>query len=458
MEETQPCRFKPWDNVGFCKRHRYLAKRLASETLEGLRFDLHYEVDAASIDAGESGVTFLVKSVHEAEWRLRARLAVYEDEIVRFTVTEVDPLHPRYQVPDHDLLSRGSTTFTSVSYAEGSIGLVYRRLHVSLQLSPMRIDVYFEGSLTATLNHRSLFSFERYRTQETQPETSEASEVLKIVDASEVVYQTEAGFVRPDDLWQESFNEFTDTKPRGPSSVALDVKFSGASQLYGIPEHTDSINLADTLEGEPYRLFNLDVYAYKVDSRHALYGAIPFLIAKQGSHACGLFWNNPSNTYVDIVTADSAKQVHWMSEAGVVDVFVLPSDSIISLVSKFSLLTGPAALPPLAALGFHQCRWNYDDQADVLGVVEGFDLHNLPLDFIWLDIEHTVGRRYFTWDLQKFPDPTAMQKSLASKSRRLVTIIDPHIKRDPDYHIFAETSGKHDSRLHFTSNLPLREL
>ncbi len=27
----------------------------------------------------------------------------------------------------------------------------------------------------------------------------------------------------------------------------------------------------------------------------------------------------------------------------------------------------------------------------------GFDAHDLPYDVIWLDIEHTDGKRYATW-------------------------------------------------------------
>ena len=50
--------------------------------------------------------------------------------------------------------------------------------------------------------------------------------------------------------------------------------------------------------------------------------------------------------------------------------------------------------------------------------------------------------RYFTWDKNLFPDPAAMQANLASHGRKLVTIIDPHIKRDENYYIFKEAQSK----------------
>ena len=56
---------------------------------------------------------------------------------------------------------------------------------------------------------------------------------------------------------------------------------------------------------------------------------------------------------------------------------------------------------------------------------------------IWLDIEHTDGKRYFTWDPVKFPSPDKMIENVASKGRKMVTIIDPHIKVDNNYYIYS---------------------
>jgi alpha 1,3-glucosidase len=55
-----------------------------------------------------------------------------------------------------------------------------------------------------------------------------------------------------------------------------------------------------------------------------------------------------------------------------------------------------------------------------------------------LDIEHTDGKRYYTWDKSLFPDPKAMQLKLAKHGRKMVTIVDPHIKRDNGYYLHKE--------------------
>ena len=39
-----------------------------------------------------------------------------------------------------------------------------------------------------------------------------------------------------------------------------------------------------------------------------------------------------------------------------------------------------------------------------------FDKHDLPFDVLWLDIEHTDRKRYFSWDEDRFPTPARMHE------------------------------------------------
>ena len=54
-----------------------------------------------------------------------------------------------------------------------------------------------------------------------------------------------------------------------------------------------------------------------------------------------------------------------------------------------------------------------------------------------LDIEHTDRKQYFTWDGYKFPTPVRMQEELARTGRKMVTIIDPHLKAEDSYPVYA---------------------
>lgn len=89
-------------------------------------------------------------------------------------------------------------------------------------------------------------------------------------------------------LTGDNFGGHSDSMPRGPRSVGLDISFPYAQHVYGIPEHTAPLSLPTTTQGtsqrpaeysDPYRLYNLDVFEYEIGQTMALYGNIPILIA-----------------------------------------------------------------------------------------------------------------------------------------------------------------------------------
>jgi len=109
---------------------------------------------------------------------------------------------------------------------------------------------------------------------------------------------------------------------------------------------------------------------------------------------------------------------------------------------QFHDLTGNAPMPGLWALGKHQCRWNYMSQKDVGAVDAGYDKFDIPYDTVWLDIEHTDGKAYFSWNSAAFPDPKQMVDSISAKRRHFVNVVDPHIKKDEKFHVFTEVRDK----------------
>lgn len=247
--------------------------------------------------------------------------------------------------------------------------------------------------------------------------------------------------------WEETFKSQKDSKPRGPESLGTDISFPFASHIYGIPERTTRFSLEDTVnaEGEvisePFRLYNLDVFEFELDKPFGLYGSIPFLMARNGKETVGMLWLNSAETYVDVRGSkkEVGKDTHWYSESGIIDIYLIPGPTSADVFHHYLYLTGAPAMPQRFALGYHQCRWNYRDEEDVKAVDAAFDERDIPYDVLWLDIEHTHGKRYFTWDYSRFPDPTALQNHIGARGRKMVTIIDPHIKRDNKYqlHRFA---------------------
>lgn len=192
-----------------------------------------------------------------------------------------------------------------------------------------------------------------------------------------------------------------------------------------------------------------------MDSPMTLYGAIPFMQAHRKNSTVGVFWLNAAETWVDIVKrkhssnplslgigAKTDTETHWFSESGLLDAFILLGPTPKDVISQYSELTGYTQLPQQFAIAYHQCRWNYVTDEDVKDVDKKMDRHRIPYDVIWLDIEYTDGKKYFTWDAHTFPNPLGMQKQLDAHDRKLVAIIDPHIKNEGNYPVVDELKSK----------------
>lgn len=202
-------------------------------------------------------------------------------------------------------------------------------------------------------------------------------------------------------------------------------------------------------------MHNSDVFEYELNSPMTLYGSIPFMQAHRKDSTVGVFWLNAAETWVDIVKSKTSTnplalgvsgktntKTHWFSESGQLDAFVFLGPTPYDVTKSYGELTGFTQLPQLFSIGYHQCRWNYVTDEDVKDVDRKFDMYQIPYDVIWLDIEYLDQKRYFTWDPLTFPNPEGMQQQLDESDRKLVIIIDPHIKNDANYPIVDELKSK----------------
>lgn len=366
--------------------------------------------------------------------KLRLSAVLSDGSVLRMHINDDDSPRARYEATEALLENiQASQKITLDVPSEGSVvGLFGTGRKFVLTFNPFRIDVYENGRLLISGNQRRMLKFERY-------------------------HQRQEGEENNDGQWEETYKTTTDSKPFGPMSVGMDFSFINYEHVYGIPEHADAFSLRNTKGStDPYRLFNLDVFEYEINNPMALYGSVPMMVAHSVDSTVGLLWLNAAETWIDIessesgvvgllsnlVSGDQAKsrQTHWMSENGVIDVYFMTGPTVADVMSQNARLVGTTPLPPYYSIGYHQCRWNYYTQEEVAEVDSSFDAQDIPLDAIWLDVEYTEGRskKYFTWDPTAFSHHRELITNLTSRGRRLITIIDPHIKRDANYPIYNE--------------------
>lgn len=371
-----------------------------------------------------------------------------------FEIDEKTPLKPRYRVTD--VLVKEPTYETIKVDSTSSVITVHSGENKAVvHFVPFTIDFYQGSTLVTSINSRGLMNFEHLRKKpEHHQQPQEEGEDNNVESKNE----------NPDDdpgAWEENFKGHHDSKPNGPTAIALDFTFHQANILFGIPEHADSFSLKNTAGGDPYRLYNLDVFEYELNSKMALYGSVPVIYGHGADSTSGIYWQNAAETWVDIAgisteqnvvssivnfVSGSGKQdppsAHFMSESGIIDVFVLLGPSPSDAFRQYTDLTGSGNLPQMFSIGYHQCRWNYMNEQDVIQVAMKFDEHDIPMDTMWLDIEYTDGKKYFTWDSNNFPHPLEMIKNLTEMGRHLTFIIDPHIKRDNGYFFHNELTDR----------------
>lgn len=432
--------FKDCSKIAFYRRQKQQLSKKSTT----------YQALLDSVTTGKDSTRFQI--INEAtKVPLLAEVFGIEGNIFRLKINEESPLKPRYEVPDV-LTSKPSTVrLIPCSGDTGSLVLANGKgdLRCHITANPFKVDLMCKEEAVMSINSLGQLYFEHLQTPLKQRATREKEENASVDTSQENQEDL--------DLLEEKFAEFVDVKVNGPASIGLDFSLHGFEHLYGIPQHAESHQLKNTGDEDAYRLYNLDVYGYKIHDKKGIYGSVPYLLAHKLGRTVGIFWLNSSETLVEISTGpavkytltqkgpDAAKQkgssqtdVHWMSESGIIDVFLLTGPTPSDVFKQYSSLTGTQAMPPLFSLGYHQCRWNYEDEQDVKAVDAGFDKHDIPYDVMWLDIEHTEGKRYFTWDKKRFPNPQRMQELLRNKKRKLVVISDPHIKIDPDYSVYAK--------------------
>ncbi|EGC47052.1 glucosidase II alpha subunit [Histoplasma capsulatum var. duboisii H88] len=458
--------FKTCSQSGFCARNRAYADTVSNQ---GSSWSAPYRLESNSIKfAGGQLLGTIVKTAENNEnVKLPLTVSFLTSGVARVTVDEEKRIKGKIQLR-HDRKIRkeryneaakwaivgGLELSSSAEIVEGTEAGITKvaygpdkKFLAIIRHSPFEVHFQRDGETHIKFNDKGLLNVEHWRPKVEKPKG----------DNNEPESQTT---VDEATWWEESFGGNVDSKPRGPESVGLDITFSGYSHVFGIPEHADSLSLKETRGGdgqhtEPYRLYNSDVFEYELNSPMTLYGSIPFMQAHRRGSTVGVLWLNAAETWVDIVkTKDSTNplalgvigktntQTHWFSEAGQLDIFVFLGPTPQAVSKSYGELTGFTQLPQHFAIGYHQCRWNYVTDEDVRDVDRKFDLYQIPYDVIWLDIEYTDQKKYFTWDPLTFTDPSGMQKQLDDSGRKLVIIIDPHIKNDANYPIVDELKSK----------------
>lgn len=225
--------------------------------------------------------------------------------------------------------------------------------------------------------------------------------------------------------WEENYHF-------GGNIVKMSKFSEDGESFYGLGDKASHFNL----KGKRVENWATDQYAFHKD-QEPLYKVVPFYIGLQSKKAYGVFFDNTFKTFFDFC-AERRNVASFWADGGEMNYYFIYGPQMQDVVTTYTHLTGKPELPPLWALGYHQCKWSYYPESKVKEIAGRFRELQIPCDAIYLDIDYMDGFRCFTWNNDYFPDPKKMVAELAEDGFKTVVIIDPGIKIDKDYSVYAE--------------------
>lgn len=209
--------------------------------------------------------------------------------------------------------------------------------------------------------------------------------------------------------------------------------------LYGLGDKTGYLDK----RGFEYDNWNVDYPDPQLEILPNIYKSIPVMLGLKNGHPYGLFFDNPYKSHFDM-GKESDDYYFYSAVAGNLNYYIIGGASLKDVVTTYTALTGCTPLPQKWTLGYQQSRWGYSaSEAEVQDIADKLRQNDLPCDAIHFDVDYMRGYRVFTWDHAKYADPKAFVGRLKSQGFKVVPIIDPGVKKDPDYDVYA-TGVAHD--------------
>ncbi len=265
-----------------------------------------------------------------------------------------------------------------------------------------------------------------------QIKTSKVKCCIQKIDMRLSIFDLKDAIILEDELgfhWEESYEY-------GGNIVKMSKASKDGECFYGLGDKATQMNL----KGKRLENFATDQYAFQKD-QEPLYKVVPFYIGLQNKQSYGIFFDNTFRTYFDFCHERRNVTSYW-AEGGEMNYYFIYGPQMQDVVTTYTDLTGKPELPPLWALGYHQCKWSYYPESNFKAIAAKFRELKIPCDALYLDIDYMDGFRCFTWNKDYFPDPKRMVAELAEDGFKTVVIIDPGIKIDKEYSVYKEALEK----------------
>eukprot|EP00004_Rigifila_ramosa_P014127 TRINITY_DN318_c0_g2_i1.p1 TRINITY_DN318_c0_g2~~TRINITY_DN318_c0_g2_i1.p1 ORF type:complete len:918 (+),score=220.49 TRINITY_DN318_c0_g2_i1:14-2767(+) len=262
-------------------------------------------------------------------------------------------------------------------------------------------------------------------------------EVPGIVQVEEPVYNEDLGYLYDVQVVAEPLNVLVFNKQTlEPLWSTTSLYFADQYVEFGsqLPENPYVYGIGERIA--PFRLpveRNYTIFATDNTTPEwaPLYGSHAMFMEMRPSGAHGVWFLNSNAMDVAL----GLKDVTFKSVGGVVDLWVFAGPDPEEVTKQYHRIIGTPFMIPYWPLGFHQCRWGYKSLDEVRAVVAGYRDNNIPLEAMWIDIDHMERYKDFTFDPVQFPaaQVSAFADELHNNEQSFVLIVDPGVKVEAGY-------------------------
>ncbi len=209
------------------------------------------------------------------------------------------------------------------------------------------------------------------------------------------------------------------------------MRMLGDEHFYGMGEKAKGLNR----RGFRYEMWNEDFAEFDTTS-DSRYQSCPFFIVLRKGLAHGVFLDNTYRTFFDF-GKESSEYYSFGAPGGPLDYYIILGPAVSDVVDCYTRLTGRPCFIPRWGLGYQQSRFlEYSSEEDLITIASELRKRRIPCDVIVLDIEYMDEYRIFTWDPTIFPSPKEFVSRLSEMGFRVMSIIDPGIKRESGFPLY----------------------
>lgn len=218
-----------------------------------------------------------------------------------------------------------------------------------------------------------------------------------------------------------------------PDSTGVNHRIASGEKITGLGWRTGSL----VRNGTRFNLKHKPTY----NESENFYAGIPFWYGHQSNgNLHGLFMDDTSWGEVDIGATDP-QVLSFKNRGGILSFYIFAQNNFYKIIDTYTRLTGRPFMPPRWSIGYHQCRWSYLSEHEILDVTSQLRKRKIPADGIWFDIDYMNPGQALTIDSNKFPNPRNLLTYLKQDGFHNIFNISPFLfESDP---LFREAARSH---------------